>query len=202
MAGNLEILGETNERSYDKIAEWFVNYRKSSEVDSYILWFIEKLNKGGRIFDVGSGGGVPNARFLVEKGFDVTGIDFSEQMIRLAKENVPAAKFYKADICAFETDEKYDGIVAWDSLFHLAYDKNEIAFEKLFGMLKGNGYMVFSHGGGQGEITGTMEGEDFSYSSLGPELTLATLEKIGFLIVKYEVDYSETNGYMKAVVRK
>jgi 2-polyprenyl-3-methyl-5-hydroxy-6-metoxy-1,4-benzoquinol methylase len=191
-----------NEQSYDKIADWFVNYRKTSEVDGYILWFIERIEKGGKILDVGCGGGVPNAGFLVEKGFDVTGIDFSEQMIRLAKENVPAAKFSKSDICAFQTDEKYEGIVAWDSLFHLEYDKNEFAFEKLFGMLKAGGYMVFSHGGGQGEITGTMNGENFSYSSLGPELTLQTLKEIGFQIVKYEVDCSESHGYMKAIVRK
>ncbi len=62
--------------------------------------------------------------------------------------------------------------------------------------------MVFSHGGGQGEITGSMNGENFSYSSLGPELTLQTLKEIGFEIVKYEVDYSESHGYMKAIVRK
>jgi 2-polyprenyl-3-methyl-5-hydroxy-6-metoxy-1,4-benzoquinol methylase len=198
----LEILSEMNEQSYDKIADWFVNYRKTSEVDGYILWFIERIEKGGKILDVGCGGGVPNAGFLVEKGFDVTGIDFSEQMIRLAKENVPAAKFSKSDICAFQTDEKYEGIVAWDSLFHLEYDKNEFAFEKLFGMLKAGGYMVFSHGGGQGEITDTMNGENFSYSSLGPELTLQTLKEIGFQIVKYEVDCSESHGYMKAIVRK
>jgi len=75
-------------------------------------------------------------------------------------------------------------------------------FEKLFGLLKDNGYMVFSHGGGQGEITGTMNGENFSYSSLGPELTLQVLKEIGFEIVKYEVDCSESHGYMKAIVRK
>jgi len=161
-----------------------------------------KNSKGRKIFDAGCGGGIPNAEFLVEEGFDVTGIDFSERMVRLAKANVPAAKFYKSDICSFETDEKYEGIVAWDSLFHLEYDKNEFVFEKLFGMLKDNGYMVFSHGGGQGEITGTMEGENFSYSSLGPELTLQTLKEIGFKVVKYEVDCSESHGYMKAIVRK
>jgi 2-polyprenyl-3-methyl-5-hydroxy-6-metoxy-1,4-benzoquinol methylase len=191
-----------NEQSYDKIAEWFVNQRKSSEVDDYILWFSEKIKKGGKVLDVGCGGGIPNARLLVEKRFEVTGIDFSEQMIRLARANVPAATFYKSDICSFETDGKYEGIVAWDSLFHLKYDKNEFAFRKLFGMLKDGGYMVFSHGGGQGEITGTMNGENFSYTSLGPELTLQTLREIGFQIVKYEVDYSESHGYMKAIVRK
>ncbi len=52
-----------NEQSYDKIAEWFVNYRKSSEVDGYILRLIERLEKGGKIFDAGCGGGVPNAEF-------------------------------------------------------------------------------------------------------------------------------------------
>jgi 2-polyprenyl-3-methyl-5-hydroxy-6-metoxy-1,4-benzoquinol methylase len=191
-----------NEQSYDKIAEWFVNQRKSSEVDGYILWFVEKIAKGGKILDAGCGGGVPNARFLVEKGFNLTGIDFSEQMIRLAKVNVPAATFYKSDICSFETDEKFEGIVAWDSLFHLDYDRHKIVFEKLFGMLKDGGFMVFSHGGGRGEITGTMNGENFSYSSLGPELTLQTLKELGFEIVKYEVDYFESHGYMKAIVRK
>lgn len=191
-----------NENSYDKIAEWFVSQRKNSEVDSYILWLSESLEKGVKIFDAGCGSGVPNAKFLIEKGFAVTGVDFSERMIALAKVNVPVANFYKSDICSFETVEKYEGIVAWDSLFHLPYDKHRTAFEKLFGMLKENGYMVFSHGGGNGEITGSMNGENFSYSSLGPELTLQTLKEIGFGIVKYEVDYSESHGYMRAIVGK
>jgi 2-polyprenyl-3-methyl-5-hydroxy-6-metoxy-1,4-benzoquinol methylase len=35
------------------------------------------------ILDVGCGGGIPIAKYLVEKGFRVTGIDSSEKMIRL-----------------------------------------------------------------------------------------------------------------------
>lgn len=193
---------ETNEKSYDKIADWFVNQRKNSEIDRYVLEFSGKIKKGGAVLDAGCGGGVPSAKLLAEKGFRITGVDVSEQMIALAKANVPAALIYKSDICLFETRKKFDGIVAWDSLFHLPFDRHEPVFEKLFGMLKKGGYMVFTHGGGRGEITGSMNGEKFFYSSLGPELTLETLRKIGFKIVKYEVDYSESHGYMKAIVKK
>jgi 2-polyprenyl-3-methyl-5-hydroxy-6-metoxy-1,4-benzoquinol methylase len=71
------------------------------------------------ILDVGCGGGIPIAKYLVEKGFRVSGIDSSEKMIRLAKKNVPVGTFLKADIRTYIIDEQYEGIIAWDTLFHI-----------------------------------------------------------------------------------
>ena len=36
--------------------------------------------------------------FLLEKGFKVTGIDFSEKMIEIAKKKVPQGKFIVMDV--------------------------------------------------------------------------------------------------------
>lgn len=46
----------------------------------------------GHILELGCGSGI-TARYLVEHGYDVTGIDISKAMIRLAREIAPKARF-------------------------------------------------------------------------------------------------------------
>jgi SAM-dependent methyltransferase len=58
-----------------------------------ILEILARAGVGsGRVVDLGCGSGVWAAR-LVERGYDVVGIDSSEAMIRLARRRVPDAEF-------------------------------------------------------------------------------------------------------------
>jgi len=51
----------------------------------------------GHIVELGCGSGI-TARYLVEHGYDVTGIDVSKAMIRLAREIAPKARFRVASL--------------------------------------------------------------------------------------------------------
>lgn len=194
----------SNEDSYDKIADWFVECRRNSELGKAFLFFdfLELLEPATNILDVGCGGGIPIAKFLVKRGFCISGIDISAKMIEIAKKNFPQASFAKADIVSFSTEEKFGGIVAHDSLFHLEYEQHGKVFAKLYDFLKPNGVLLFTHGGGKGEIEGEMNGEKFFYSSLGPEKLRKVLEEIGFKIENWNVDKSDGNGYMIGIVKK
>ena len=50
----------------------------------------------GNVLDLGCGAGVPATRDLVDRGFNVTGIDISEVQIERAQRLVPGGRF----ICA------------------------------------------------------------------------------------------------------
>ncbi len=51
----------------------------------------------GAILDIGCGSGVPIARALVRVGFEVTGVDGSEEMLSMFRRNVPEASAICAD---------------------------------------------------------------------------------------------------------
>ncbi len=51
------------------------------------------------------------------------GIDYSEGMLKMAREYVPNAKFQLADVSEFEFPEGLDGIAAFASLLHLPPEK-------------------------------------------------------------------------------
>jgi len=91
-------MAEKNEivrKGYDEIA-------KKCQADRHIFHDTKELEeltgllpRNARVLDVGCGAGVPYVKFLVESGFDTTGIDFSESMLKLAGRNVPEAEFIK-----------------------------------------------------------------------------------------------------------
>ncbi len=85
-------------------------------------------NSGARILDVGCGPG-NISRYLIEKrpDFIVTGIDFSENMIALARQNNPAATYSLMDARQIVTlNTQFDGIICG---FCLPYFSKEEALQ-------------------------------------------------------------------------
>lgn len=191
-----------NEQSYDEIADEFSLSRENSSVDAEVVRFCELLKEGSRVLSVGCGTGLPSERYLADSGLKITGIDISRKLLDKARQNIPEGKFLKTDISEFETGEQFSGILAWWSLFHLQPEEHEIVFSKLHQLLEDDGYLLFNHGGSEGEITGEMFGHQFYYSSPGPEKIRQILEKLNFKILEWKVDESKENNHMVALVQK
>ncbi|MHA1242396.1 MAG: class I SAM-dependent methyltransferase, partial [Promethearchaeota archaeon] len=58
-----------------------------------MIFFCRELPERASILDIGSGTGLPFAKLFLEKGFNYLGVDISSQMIKIARKNVPLAKF-------------------------------------------------------------------------------------------------------------
>lgn len=109
--------------TYNKIAE---DLTKSHRYRFDIWWregadkFVSFLKPGASVFDVGCGGGI-DSKYLIEKGLSVTGVDFSEKMIEIAKRDVPRGKFFVMDMRNIDSfSERFDGLYAKASILHLS----------------------------------------------------------------------------------
>ena len=85
----------------------------------YIERAISLCSKRRKALDVGCGSGGRIIDALTSAGFEVLGLDVSDSMLALAKSRHPAAKFVHGDVCEWEPSDKYDLIIAWDSVFHV-----------------------------------------------------------------------------------
>ena len=70
------------------------------------------------MLDLGCGGSESIAKSLAER-FEVTGIDFSTEQIRRARENVPTATFQCCDVLDYIPEHLFDAVMAFYVLFHL-----------------------------------------------------------------------------------
>ncbi len=95
-----------------------------------------------KILDIGCGPGVFTARYA-RAGAEVVGIDFSEQMIRIAKDQFPKIDFRVADAerLPFE-DGSFDLIVGIHILHHLA--RPRVVFEAVCRVAKPGGHFAFT----------------------------------------------------------
>jgi len=131
--------------TYNKIAEdWF------REVDSNHWWikglhsFLKFLPSGTSILDIGCGPGL-TAKAFIKHGFKVTGFDFSEKMIEIAKREVPEGNFFVMDLHDVDTiKDTFEGIFLQNVLLHLPKKEIEDILKKVVLRLKRGGYMYVS----------------------------------------------------------
>lgn len=137
-----------SDKDYDAFA-WFFNRHWVTDIAPDVLKalnkiLIPKLEPSSRVLDLCCGTG-QIAAALALKGFDVTGLDNSPEMLQHAKENAPRARFIKADARDFKFKEKFDAVVStFDSVNHfLSLDDVEKVFRSVRVSLSTNGIFVF-----------------------------------------------------------
>jgi cyclopropane fatty-acyl-phospholipid synthase-like methyltransferase len=188
---------------YDLIAERWSRDRAALgfREQPYVDRFLRLAAPGGHILDLGCGSGRPIARYLLDRGYRVTGVDASAEMLRLARANCPEADFVLADFTAAQLPGAYDGIVAWDSVFHLPKAQHATLFRAMHRWLKPGAPVLLSVGGTADEFVAPMFGIDFFYSGHSPDASLALLRDAGFEIVLAEVDDPTSRGHVAAIGR-
>ncbi len=182
---------------YDKIAQWWHDqHEQSSYGVSQFERAVEYTSGGEKALDVGCGAGGRFVRILQNHGFSVTGLDVSKEMIKLAGRNHPEHKFMHQDICSWETEEKFDFIVAWDSIFHLPLVMQKPVVVKLCHLLAKGGILIYTFGNAQGEHTDQWQNDTFYYSSIGINENMQLLINNGLSILHLELDqYPEKHVY-------
>ena len=137
--------------SYDKnVKEFSKKFKDSMDLEKRYEFqrFIDLLNDK-KILDLGCGSG-EHSLFFKEKGFNITAVDLSENMIKICKEkNLDA---FVMDIENLNFKEKsFDGIWAVSSLLHIPKQKMKEILKKLNSILKDNGILYVCVKKGEGE---------------------------------------------------
>ena len=171
-------------KGYDKIAREYQADRGLFKNTKELREFASHLSKNARVLDVGCGAGVPITKFLVESGFDVTGIDFSEGMLKLARKNVPKARFIKKDMTKMDfEDNSFEGLTAFYSIFHVPRKKHFSLFKSLHRILKPKGVMLICLGPDHWEGTDEYYGVEMFWSHYSSEKSLQLVRNAGFQII-------------------
>lgn len=180
----------TLQEIYNGFAKSYEKNRGFFDISEILNAFYSQLaQNNGSLLDLGCGAGEPVARFFVDRGWSVTGVDFSERMLGLASDYVPEMKSLHADIARveFETNQ-FNAITASYSLFHLPANEHFQLFEKIYQWLHADGKALFTYA--TQEYTGSKEFDGYKtfmeqelfYSHKTPEALYADLENIGFTI--------------------
>jgi SAM-dependent methyltransferase len=154
------------------------------------------------VLDLGCGSGVPIARYLLDHGCRVTGVDASREMLGLARASCPEAALVEADMLSVDLPDRYDGLVAWDSVFHVPRAWHEALFRAMARWLAPGGIVLLSVGGSEGEFVAPMFAVDFFYSAHAPAASRALLERAGFDVVLSEVDDPSSRGHVAMLGRR
>ena len=97
-----------------------------------------------RVLDLCCGTG-DLSRLLAGRGFRVTGIDGSAEMLNYARERVPAAEFFHEDARLFHLENTFEGAAStFDSMNHiLEIEELEVVFRNVQRALNEGGLFVF-----------------------------------------------------------
>lgn len=153
----------------------------------------EKIPHGGKILDMGSGTGIPYDLYLIERGYDVTGIDISGKHVEMASRSVPGASFVKADFSEYPLGaESYDAIISLYSIFHIPRDEHADLFNRMYLALKPGGRILVTLGTADMEMdVAEFVGSTMAWSSYSMEENIGIVQEAGFRLIAVEEEQEE-----------
>lgn len=175
-------LYERHARAYDR------DRGRSLEERSWLDRFLDRLRAGAEVLDVGCGMGEPMASYLLDRGVRVVGVDASPSMIDRCRARFPASEWIVADMRALALGRRFDGILAWDSFFHLGTDDQRSMFPRFAAHAGPGAPLLFTSGSSEGEAIGSYCGEPLYHASLGAAEYERLLADHGFDVRAYVAD--------------
>lgn len=130
---------------YDKVAKFYdtVIGRSEDEI-KFVKRRIQKYNSSARsVLEIGCGTG-SNLEVL-SKNYEVSGIDISKEMLKIARKKIPQGTFHLQDIRQFDLKKKFDVIICiYDTINHIKlFNDWKKVFKAVSSHLNNNGLFVF-----------------------------------------------------------
>ncbi|WP_299547171.1 class I SAM-dependent methyltransferase [uncultured Tateyamaria sp.] len=188
---------------YDRQAAVYDAQRSRALFEArWLARFAVGLAPGARVLDLGCGTGEPIARWFKAEGFDVTGVDFSQPMLDIARSRWPDGDWRQGDMRDFDLGERFDGVIAWNSFFHLTESDHRDCIARMAQHLEDNGVLMLTVGPDAGEVQGTVGGEPVFHASLSPADYATCLEANGLRLTGFLAEDPETNRHSVLMARK
>lgn len=147
------------------------------------------------VLDLGCGMGEPIARYLIESGHPLTGVDSSHAMIAMCEARFPNETWIVADMRNLDLGEPFGGILAWDSFFHLTGEDQRAMFAVFRAHAAQGAPLMFTSGPAHGEAIGRFRGEPLYHASLAADEYVALLNRHGFEVLDHAVEDATCGGH-------
>ena len=180
----------------DSIAQLYERHARAFDRDrgralqerAWLDRFLSLLPPTGHVLDLGCGMGEPLARYLIERGVRVTGVDTSPTLIAMCRARFPEGEWIVGDMRQVALAREFGGLLAWDSFFHLSQDDQRAMFAVFAAHAREGAALMFTSGPDEGETVGTYCGEPLFHASLSSGEYRTRLGAHGFEVVEHVVD--------------
>ena len=182
---------------YNKTAnEWAESgYNNAPEVPT-MFDFARTYPSGRKFLDLCCGAGYETQR-LHDLGYDVVGIDFSEESLKIARSKNPNITFYQDNMLNdYSYIGKVDAVFCIAGLVHIEKNRLRTAFANMRAVLNDNGQLFITVREGNGKIPEwsikVIDGVEYDRNFIGHSLEELVTESIGLFEFVDEVGYDGT----------
>lgn len=196
---------QTVKAGYNKVAELYLkNFRDLFKNNKHLDLLISRLHPGATILDIGCGAGIPIDKYLIDKGFKVTGIDISEKQIELAKSNFPQGEFKVQDMSELKEGQfSVDAVVSFYAIFHTPRQQHIEIFKKINSFLPINGYLLVTMGSSEWEgKESDFCGTEMEWSHYDADTNRQLIKDAGFKLLFDEIDTSGGEKHLVVLAQK
>lgn len=187
------------QRAYDQVVDTWGQARRTAAISTRESTWVERfhsaLPSGASVLDLGCGSGAPILLDVLRRGHRVVGVDFSREQLLGARIRCPQALLVQADIGEVEfAASSFDGIIAYDSLWHLPRDEHPRVFDGIRRWLAGGGTALLTLAVGNGALFTDLMGAPVFYDAWPEATSLRMLGDAGLSVVGHHFQPVEEGG--------
>lgn len=150
--------------------------------------FLQAMPARPVVLDLGCGAGEPIARYLVQHGCRLTGVDVAPAMIARCRRRFPDHAWRVDDMRKLELARRFDGLIAWDSFFHLDPRGQRLALATFARHAEPGASLLFTTGPAAGAALGFAGDAPIYHASLDPAVYRTLLARHSFAVVAHTAD--------------
>ncbi|WP_372574520.1 class I SAM-dependent methyltransferase [Ruegeria jejuensis] len=196
-------LARQTQHVYERNADWFARTRPQALIEKpWLDRFVALLPDHASILDLGCGSGDPIAGYFLGLGHRVVGMDASQAMIRIARQRRPEGDWRLGDMRVLALPERFDGIIGWNSFFHLTQAEQRDVLPRMAGHLRARGALLLSVGPEAGEVAGQVGNDPVYHSSLSQSEYASILAKEGLRVVAFTPEDPDCYGMTLLLAQK
>lgn len=190
--------------AYNKIAQLYFKYNYTKLLQFQLNKFISML-PGKKVLDLGCGPG-RDMEYFLEEGIDAIGVDYSEEMLKLAEKIVSKDKLKHADFKNLKFKENsFDGLWCVASFSDVPKAEGEETLRKWLKILKKEGIIFISvKEGSKEEVVQKEKYQNvprfYAYYTVVELEEL--LKKVGFEIVSSGITEEEDENWVEIFAKK
>lgn len=200
---DLAALARSTGAVYERNAERYDRDRSRTLFEQgWLDRFLALVPRGGPVLDLGCGTGDPIAAYISGMGYRVTGLDRSEAMLTRARTRYPEGDWRSGDMRRFDLPDRFDGILGWNSFFHLTGAEQRATLPRIARHLTPGGALMLTVGPEEGEVAGRVGEDPVYHASLSPAEYAAMLTGLGLSVVAFVPEDPDCNGHSVLLARR